>query len=126
MTADRPTDRPSVIAHTEQVSFSPLPVGSMDRCTWQVTVDYAAGFDGDRWAVRIMGRALNKHTRQWDPEPIPSSRTDEWLADHRWTDYGEAVTAARAVCGNVTWNGMSADFLARRLAAQPAAGPTGA
>lgn len=38
----------------------------------------------DAWAIRCMGRCYGRNG-EWDFEPQPSSRTDEWLAVYRWT-----------------------------------------
>lgn len=37
----------------------------------------------DTWAVRQLGRCLNDE-EEWEWEPIPSSRDDEFLARTRW------------------------------------------
>lgn len=40
--------------------------------------------------------ALSK-TGEWDLEPMPSSREDDYLASHRWDNFDEAIQAARDV-----------------------------
>ena len=37
------------------------------------------------WAILDGGLRMNKKTKEWDYEPLPSSRTDEWIADHCFT-----------------------------------------
>lgn len=103
-----------IIAVLERVSFSPIPPGSMDRCSWEVTVERAQGFDGERWAVRQMGRCLNVLTEAWEHEPIPSSRTDQWLAMHRFDSYDQACGMAARLAPDVRWNGRTAAEIAAR------------
>ena len=45
----------------------------------------------DRWAiVHTNGNNYNKDGT-WDYEPLPSSRTDKWLEEHRWKTAQEAL-----------------------------------
>lgn len=48
----------------------------------------------DVWAVRKSGWCLNRDG-EWEYEPIPSSRDDEFFARCRWT-LDEALPAAQA------------------------------
>ena len=45
------------------------------------------------WAVRRDGFALNKQG-EWEYEPMPSSRTDEFLDRCRFSDVNDAIAAA--------------------------------
>lgn len=55
---------------------------------------------GRGWAVRRAGMALCVgRDGAWALEPMPSARTDEWLAAHRWGHLGDALAAARAALG---------------------------
>lgn len=57
------------------------------------TVERVMQRDGTRlWAARYESRCLST-SGQWDYEPLPSSRTDEWLAQHR---FGSALGAIDA------------------------------
>lgn len=47
----------------------------------------------DWWAVTFMGRTLNRDG-EWEFEPQPSSREDDYLARNRFT-LDEALTLAR-------------------------------
>jgi hypothetical protein len=47
------------------------------------------------WAIRRGGMCLAKSGR-WNWEPRPSSRTDAWLDEHRYTSVQEAVDHYRA------------------------------
>ena len=66
------------------------------------------------WAVTWMGRCLDAHGA-WDYEPIPSSRTDDWLAEHRF-DFQTALRLARQAAPGVTVNGTTAAQIAARQA----------
>lgn len=39
----------------------------------------------DLWAIVDGGLRINRKTKVWEYEPLPSSRTDEWIADHCFT-----------------------------------------
>ena len=53
-----------------------------------------------RWAVRCGSGCLEVGTRdKFVCEPLPSSRTGEWLEKHRFKDLDEALAAARAAHG---------------------------
>lgn len=57
------------------------------------------GFKGRRWAItRRGGYVLNK-VGAWEYEPIPSSRTEEWLKTVRWESADDAICAALAASG---------------------------
>jgi hypothetical protein len=47
-----------------------------------------------RWAVCNGNMVLDNHD-QWGPEPLPSSRTDEWLVLYRFDSLDAAFAAAR-------------------------------
>lgn len=86
---------------------------SPNQDTWSARVE-AAGFD--RWAVRNGSRCLSK-ALTWDYEPQPSSRTDEWLDEHRWNDVSRATAAAMEAEPTIRWNGLTpADVQAREQA----------
>ena len=46
------------------------------------------------YAIRLHGNCLSRDG-QWGFEPQPSSRDDEFLANHRWNDFAEAEKALR-------------------------------
>ena len=54
------------------------------------------GFKGRRWAITRRGWVLNK-SGEWEYEPQPSSRTEEWLETVRWATAREAALAAGEV-----------------------------
>jgi len=68
--------------------------GPADLCG--TTIDRMPQREGpDLYAVHWRSSDLSK-TGDWDWRPIPSSRTDEWLAEHRFATFDEAVAAYRA------------------------------
>jgi hypothetical protein len=100
---------PDVIEHIDRFTYSPIPLdNALDRIAWQVSVEWAGS---GRWAIRNSGYCLNRNG-EWEHEPQPSSRTDQWLAEHRWEDLAEARRVAREVCLSVTWNGKTAADIA--------------
>lgn len=68
-------------------------VGDPDEYHFQVHVE-RADKSGIRWAVRYHGDCLST-SGEWDDEPMPSSRTEEWLATHRFP-LAEALRMAHA------------------------------
>ncbi len=66
-----------------------------------IHVEYAGH---GRWAVRRNGLCLGTDG-EWDFEPLPSSRDDEWLARYRYADAQAAIAAARAQQSEVASNG---------------------
>ncbi len=60
----------------------------------------ATGFDKkhkpNKWAIRRGSSVMNKKTGQFEYEPLPSSRTDKWLKDHRFNNYTSAFNCFAA------------------------------
>lgn len=78
---------------------SVLPVDFEDGELWTITVEYrGAGL----WAVLHGGHALGTDG-QWDYEPRPSDREDDWKAAHRFT-LAEAVGKATELASRLTAN----------------------
>lgn len=98
----------------EEISISPIPVGDVNRQPWAVNVAFGGRVvDGVKlYGVKNLGRSLSRDG-EWDNEPSPSNRTDEWLAEHRFP-FEEAMELARSVAHTITWNGLTADDVARR------------
>lgn len=88
-----------VAALADAVLAAPVPpavvvayaVGNLqvERCLRRVGPKQMAAF----WAVRRDGFALNKQG-EWEYEPMPSSRTDEFLERCRFADVNDAISAA--------------------------------
>jgi hypothetical protein len=69
------------------------PESRMFSCH-SVSIDLVGGSRlGVRYAVRKGSCCLN-HDLEWEYEPLPSSRDDDFLARCRFGDLGEAKTAA--------------------------------
>lgn len=65
-----------------------------------ISVERSMQRDGSYlWAVRDGFKKCLSKNGEWDYEPFPSSRTDEWLAAHRFTSASEAIDHARRVEG---------------------------
>ena len=81
--------------------------------TWAVTVeDRGMG----RWAVTRSVRQCLGADGEWDWEPQPSSREDDWLDTHRF-DLETALRLAAEQAPRIRINGLTAlDILARRTA----------
>ncbi|WP_250029922.1 hypothetical protein [Paractinoplanes maris] len=86
-----------------------LPEGDINYQHYAITASYRG--DG-RWAVRS-GPFCFGADGEWDYEPSPSSRTDEWLDTHRF-DEQAALRLAEEQAPLMTCNGISvAEALAR-------------
>jgi hypothetical protein len=69
---------------------------SEDRYADDITVQRARQISGPPlWAVRYRGQVLNQQG-EWEWEPMPSSRTDEFLARCRFISAELAIAAAWA------------------------------
>jgi hypothetical protein len=65
-----------------------------------------------QWAVRLRSACLSVEG-EWDYEPLPSSREDDWLERHRF-NLKTALRLAEEHAPRVTVNGITvADVLAR-------------
>lgn len=71
------------------IDGDPRRLGSDD-----IHIERAKQVEGPpKWAVRRMGECLNKQG-EWEYEPMPSSRDDEFLARCRFDTAREALVAA--------------------------------
>ena len=96
------TTRTKYFATDYIVCVAGLPEDAMD--SWAVQVSWRGN---DLWAVKLHGRQCLGADGEWDWESLPSGRTDEWLATHRFT-LEEALRRAREVCPTITVNGLTA------------------
>lgn len=109
-TQPEPTVRPT------RYEVTAVPEGHADGHLWALTVEYRGR---DRWAVVRHGQCLDANGA-WDYESIPSERTDEWLATHRF-DLDTALRLAREAAPLITVNGITVpDALALHAAATDA------
>jgi hypothetical protein len=62
---------------------------------WPIRAERMTQLDGSYlWAVRQGSNALGRNGK-WTLEPQPSSRSDRWLAAHRFASYDDALAAYR-------------------------------
>jgi hypothetical protein len=88
---------------------------AMDADMWAVTVEYRGP---GSWAVLMRAGMCLGADGEWDYEPRPSSREDDWLASHRFS-LDDALALAREHAPKVTVNGMTAlEVLARHQGSQ--------
>lgn len=90
-----------------------LPIDDIDSYSWAITV---AERGSGKWAVCMgagrSGGSILSRSGDWTYEPNPSSRTDEWLTEHRF-DLQEALDLAHAALPEIRINGMTtADVIA--------------
>lgn len=104
--------KPTVTATRYEVSL--LPEDDINRPVYTITVESRG--DG-RWAVCWMRECLATDGT-WSHEPIPSSRDDAWLANHRF-DLDTALRLAREQAPQITVNGMSATEVFKRTRPTP-------
>lgn len=72
------TPAPQVQATAYEVSI--FPEGTRERRHFKVCVEWRGG---DAWAVTDGAYCLNSEG-EWEVEPLPSHRTPEWKAYHRF------------------------------------------
>lgn len=87
---DRTLPEPALEVATYEVSC--LPRDHPERFAFTVTVEYRGN---DLWAVKS-GTWCYAADGSRDPESIPSERTDEWLATHRFP-FDEALALAKQI-----------------------------
>lgn len=88
------TDEKEVIAFEPVISGYAIAVSDR-RFANEVLIQRSRQIEGPAlWAVRFNGSVLNKQG-EWEWEPMPSSRDDEFLARCRWDSAEEAIAAAK-------------------------------
>lgn len=86
-----------------QYTVSCIPEDSIDRPAFEIMVERRSR---DRWAVTRNSRCLSRDGL-WDYEPSPSSRDEDWLEGHRFTEI-EALNLAAEWAPKTKVNGMTA------------------
>ena len=116
------TDLPEAIARPSQYTVTCLPDRDQNTHLYEITVAERGGRHGQIWwAVCWMGRCLDAEG-EWDHEPIPSYREDDWLAAHRF-DLDTALRLAKEAARRVEVNGFTvADAYARAQARSTGSG----
>ncbi len=78
---------------------------------YEFTIKVELTHHSGTWAVRWAGRCLSV-AGAWAFEPLPSSREDDWLADHRF-GLADALSCAVEAAPDLVVNGRrAAEFLA--------------
>jgi hypothetical protein len=85
-----------------EYTVSVLPEEDINASAYAITVAYRGR---GLWAVLLRSFCLGRDG-EWDFEMLPS-RTDEWLAEHRFTDV-EALVLAKAEAPRISVNGRTA------------------
>jgi hypothetical protein len=102
-------EAPEVFVRPTRYEVSCLPPDDVNAHHFTVRVEWRGD---DRWCVTDGHNCLGKDG-DWDYERLPSNRTDEWLATHRF-DLDTALALAKDFAPKLTINGMTAaDVLAR-------------
>lgn len=100
-----------LLAHATEFAFHPEGASFGDREVHFFTVTVARR-SADTWAVLWMNQCWDKKTQSWEYEPLPSSRTNKFLRNARFT-LDEAVRIARGKPDTLSVNGKTwADFKA--------------
>jgi hypothetical protein len=98
-----------------------LPRGDINRLAWSITVAYRGN---DLYAVLIRDHWCLSRSGEAEIEPIPSERTDEWIADHRFP-LDEALRLAVSHAPDVACNGKSATEILAWIRDREASGVAG-
>jgi hypothetical protein len=91
---------PTVTVEATAYTVSAVPETIQDWDLFAITVERTAP---GRYAIRRRSRCLSTDL-VWEWESIPSDRTDEWLATHRF-DLDTALRLAKEAAPAVTVNG---------------------
>lgn len=88
----------------EPVSYqvTAYPGDDLNTYLFAITVEYAGH---GKWAIRRLSSCLGTDG-EWDYEPSPSNRADEWLDSHRFT-LGRALALAEEHAPGITVNGQN-------------------
>lgn len=94
---------PKVYERVTEVTVCAVPEDNITHHSYAITVAWRGD---ETYAVTHYRRCLGTDG-EWDFEPSPGSRTDKWIATHRFA-YDTALRLARAAAPGVTVNGWSA------------------
>jgi len=90
-----------------------LPVDHREHHHFTIEVKFRG--PGDLWAVTTIFGACLSSEGEWDYEPSPSNRTDEWKATHRF-DLDTALRLAKEQAPLMTVNGWTIDAVLAQAA----------
>lgn len=74
------------------IAVKPGRFGGLSQSDW-MTVNWRGGHNGIKWAVCDKGLCLTQ-SGDWEWEPWPSERDDDFLARCRFNSFDEAFNAA--------------------------------
>ena len=103
--ADRP-DRDRVAVRVEAYGVNALPQDHDAARHFELRVESR----GNGWWAVTRGTECLSIDGDWDYEPLPSARTTEWVAAHRFGE-AEAIRMARQACRAIRVNGVTAEEL---------------
>lgn len=106
------TAEPITLATRYQVSCIPESINPLESDLFAINVEYRGH---GLWAVSRHRRCLSK-ADTWDYEPLPSSREDDWLDQHRF-DLVTALERAKHHAPLVKVNGHTVDSVLARAGA---------
>lgn len=107
------TDQFGIRIYTTQQKVICLPLDLSEVSRWAITVEYRGPGKG---AVLYDGDCLGRDGT-WGWERSPSNRTEEWLAEHRFTE-PEALRLAAHWAPLVEVNGLTSGQWYERRSAQ--------
>ena len=76
-----------------------------DKSTYTLAVEERGEPGDDRWAVKGLFEVLNRDG-EWEREPSPSNRDDDFKARCRFTEE-EALRLAKVAVNTIIWNGRT-------------------
>jgi hypothetical protein len=86
-------------------SVGELPLDHPEYYNFEIRVECRNLAEG-QWAIVRRADVWSRSTSSWDYEPLSSGRTDEWLADHRFSR-AEAILIATRLAPGLTVNGFT-------------------
>ncbi|WP_372412511.1 hypothetical protein [Streptomyces luteireticuli] len=101
-------DAPAPLVRVTQYTVTSLPEDLPEAFAFDITVEYRGC---GRWAVKWSGMCLGTDG-EWEREPRPSEREEDWLAAHRF-DEQTALRLARQAVPHLMVNGCTAADLVR-------------
>lgn len=109
---DNPATTLTPTVQATRYTVNCIPEGtSPDSHVFEITVEYRGR---GLWAVVRHGQCLDSNG-DWDYEPSPSNREDDWLETHRF-DLDTALELARKAAPLVTVNGWTVEKALARYA----------
>jgi hypothetical protein len=107
------TPIPEPTVRTTCYEVSCVPGDTIDADSFTIQVEYRGH---DKWAVLLRRMWCLSVEGEWDYEPQPSSREDDWLATHRF-DLDTALRLAKEQAPLIKVNGYTvADAIAMEAA----------